>query len=74
LSIRHPLLFYGIPGSILLIIALISGLMLIELFNLKRYFSLPLAMITVGCGVLGAILCSTAVMLWILVSLIRGMK
>jgi glycosyltransferase involved in cell wall biosynthesis len=74
LSIRHPLLFYGLPGVIFFLIALASGLMLIHLFNLTRYFSLPLAMITLGCGILGAILCSTALMLWILVSLMREGK
>ena len=74
LSMRRPLLFYGLPGVISLLIALVSGLMLIHLFNLTRYFSLPLAMITLGCGVLGAILCSTAIMLWILVSLIKEAK
>ena len=74
LSMRHPLLFYGLPGVISLLIALVSGLMLIHLFNLTRYFSLPLAMITLGCGVLGGILCSTALMLWILVSLIKEAK
>jgi glycosyltransferase involved in cell wall biosynthesis len=71
LSMRHPLLFYGLLGVISFLIALVSGLMLIHLFNLTRYFSLPLAMIALGCGILGAILCSTALMLWILVSLIK---
>jgi len=71
LSIRHPLMFYGIPGIISLLVALGTGLMLIHLFNATRYFSLPLAIITVGFGMAGAILCSTAIMLWILVSLIR---
>ena len=71
LSIRHPLIFYGIPGVISLLVALGAGLMLIHLFNTTRYFSLPLAIITVGFGIAGAILCSTAIMLWILVSLIR---
>ena len=70
-SMRHPLIFYGIPGVISLLIALISGLMLIHLFNMTRYFSLPLAIITVGFGIAGAILCSTAIILWILVSLVR---
>jgi len=70
-SIRHPLIFYGVPGIISLLIALTSGLMLIHLFNATRYFSIPLALITVGFGVAGAILCSTAIILWILVSLIR---
>jgi glycosyltransferase involved in cell wall biosynthesis len=43
LPLRHPLVFYGIPGVICLLIALVSGLMLIHSFNLTRYFSLPLA-------------------------------
>ena len=70
-STRHPLMFYGIPGVASLIVASVSGLMLIHLFNVTRYFSLPLALIAVGFGLMGAIMCSTAVMLWILVSLIR---
>jgi len=71
LSTRHPLMFYGIPGILCLLIALTAGIMLIHLFNLTRYFSLPLAVVAVGFGLLGAILCSTAIMLWILVSLIK---
>lgn len=71
LSVRHPLMFYGIPGTLCLLIALTAGIMLIHLFNLTRYFSLPLAVVAVGFGLLGAILCSTAIMLWILVSLIK---
>ena len=74
LSIRHPLIFYGVPGVLCLLTALVSGLMLIHLFNLTRYFSLPLAVVAVGFGLLGAILCSTAIMLWILVSLIKETK
>jgi hypothetical protein len=74
LSIRHPLIFYGVPGVLCLLTALVSGLMLIHLFNLTRYFSLPLAVVAVGFGLFGAILCSTAIMLWILVSLIKETK
>jgi len=71
LSIRHPLMFYGIPGIFCLLVALTAGIILIHLFNLTRYFSLPLAVVAVGFGLLGAILCSTAIMLWILVSLVK---
>jgi len=70
-SIRHPLIFYGIPGIISLLIALTTALMLIHLFNINRYFSLPLALIATGLGITGTILCSTAIIIWILVSLIR---
>ena len=74
LSIRHPLLSYGVPGVILLLIALISGSMMIHLFNATRYFSLPLAMITIGFGIAGILFCSTALIIWILVSLIKELK
>jgi len=73
-SLKHPLIFYGMPGIISLLIALGAGLMLIHLFNTTRYFSLPLSIITVGFGIAGAILCSTGVILWILVSLIMERK
>ncbi|MEM4467006.1 MAG: glycosyltransferase family 2 protein [Nitrososphaerota archaeon] len=71
LSIRHPLIIYGLPGIIFLLIALASGLMLIHLFNATRYFSLPLALITMGFGISGIILSAVAILLWILISLIR---
>ena len=71
LSITHPLIFYGISGSISLTIALASGLLLIHLFNTTRYFSLPLSLMTLGFGLAGLILCTIGILLWILVSLIR---
>jgi len=71
LSMRHPLMFYGIPGVISLLVALGAGLMLIHLFNATRYFSIPLALITIGFGAAGTILSSTAIIIWIIVSLIR---
>jgi glycosyltransferase involved in cell wall biosynthesis len=74
LSVRHPLIFYGLPGFVSLLIALVSGSMLVYLFNLTRYFSLPLAMITLGFGILGVILCSTALLLWILMGLLKEAK
>jgi len=73
-SMRHPLIFYGMPGVFLLLIALASGLRLIQLFNVTRYFSIPLALITLGFGIAGAVMCSTAIMLWILVSLLLEKK
>ena len=64
-------MFYGIPGVISLLVALGAGLMLIHLFNATRYFSIPLALITIGFGAAGTILSSTAIIIWIIVSLIR---
>jgi GTP:adenosylcobinamide-phosphate guanylyltransferase len=74
LSIRHPLLFYGIPGLILLLISMISALIMIHLFNTTRYFSLPLALVTTVFGIAGILFCSTALIIWILVSLILELQ
>jgi glycosyltransferase involved in cell wall biosynthesis len=74
MSIKHPLMFYGIPGVISLLVALISGSMLIYLFNMTRYFSIPLALITMGFGLLGTVLLLTAVMLWIIVGVMKENK
>ena len=71
MSIRHPLMFYGTSGIILLLVALISGSMLIYLFNMTRYFSVPLALVTVGFSLLGAVLLSTAIILWIIVEVVK---
>ncbi|MEM3104138.1 MAG: glycosyltransferase family 2 protein, partial [Candidatus Bathyarchaeia archaeon] len=73
-SIRHPLMFYGGPGAVSIVTALTTGLLLVQIFNESRYFSLPLAILTVGFSLIGIVLCSTAIILWILVSLIREMK
>uniref|UniRef100_A0A7C5TK81 Glycosyltransferase family 2 protein n=1 Tax=Ignisphaera aggregans TaxID=334771 RepID=A0A7C5TK81_9CREN len=71
MSVRHPLMFYGVPGIISLLVALISGSTLIYLFNMTRYFSIPLALITIGFGLLGTILLLTAVILWITIEVVK---
>ncbi|MEM0505895.1 MAG: glycosyltransferase family 2 protein [Thermosphaera sp.] len=71
-SIRHPLIFYGVPGVISLLISLIAGAVLVILFNTTRYFSIPWALIAIGFGIAGVVLCSTAILLWILISILRS--
>lgn len=71
LSIRHPLIFYGIPGIISISTAIVTATLLLYHYNLSRYFSLPLAVLSVGFMIAGMILCSTAIILWILISLLR---
>jgi glycosyltransferase involved in cell wall biosynthesis len=71
LTFRHPLMLYGIPGVILAGIALATGLFMLTLFNAEGYFSVPLALLTVGFGVLGALLITVALIVWTMVSLFR---
>ncbi|MEM4601270.1 MAG: glycosyltransferase family 2 protein [Desulfurococcaceae archaeon] len=71
ISMRHPLAFYGIPGSISLIVSILTGLTLLHEFNITRYFSLTLATMFLGFGMITTILCSTALILWVLTTTLR---
>lgn len=71
ISMRHPLILYGIPGLTSITIALITTALLLYHYNLSRYFSLPLAVLSVGFTLAGIMLCSTAIILWVLTSLLR---
>jgi len=71
MSIRHPLIFYGIPGLTSIIIASITVALLLYYYNLSRYFSLPLAILSLGFILAGIMFCSTAIILWVLTSLLR---
>lgn len=53
---RRPLLFFGLSGLVFIIFAIVTGSHVILLFNETRYFSLPLAMLTLGLVLIGALL------------------
>lgn len=53
---RRPLLFFGLTGIILIGIAIIPTYDLLTIFNKTRYFSIPLALITLGLASIGSIL------------------
>jgi glycosyltransferase involved in cell wall biosynthesis len=53
---RRPLLFFGVAGIILLAIAVITTSEMLLLFNETRYFSIPLALITLGFALMGTLL------------------
>jgi len=54
----------GIPGFGLLIIGVISGLFFLWSFNENRYFSLPIALITIGTSLMGTLLIITSLLLY----------
>jgi glycosyltransferase involved in cell wall biosynthesis len=53
---RRPLLFFGLPGVILIGAAVVTILDALVLFNATRYFSIPLAILTLGFMLLGSLL------------------
>jgi len=61
---ERPLLFIGLPGFLLILIGVALGAYLFWLFNLTRYFSIPVAIITLGTLTVGLTLTITALILY----------
>lgn len=53
---KKPLLFFGLPGFLLVAISIIPALEMLNIFNEIRYFSLPLALISLGMAFPGSML------------------
>ena len=63
---EKPLKYLGTPGLTLILMGTFSGTQLILLFNKTRYFSIPLAIITLGTLLTGLLLIITAIILHML--------
>jgi glycosyltransferase involved in cell wall biosynthesis len=72
ISLRNPLLFYGLPGVVLLIVSAGFIAKALELFSTTRYVSTPLILISLGMALIGLVLLSTGAILHTLTALLRG--
>jgi glycosyltransferase involved in cell wall biosynthesis len=70
-SIRRPLLFYGLPGLIALVISLIFWIWTIQTFTATRTLITNVTLIAIGATMVGLMLLTTAIILWVLVSVVR---
>ncbi|MBC7090505.1 MAG: glycosyltransferase family 2 protein [Nitrososphaeria archaeon] len=68
---EKPLVFLGVPGILLIVIGLVSGVYLLLYFNMTRYFSIPIALITLGTLFTGILLVVTALILYSLTRLVK---
>lgn len=71
---ERPLRYLGVPGIVLTSIGIVSGIYLVLLFNVNRYFSVPLSVITLGAISLGFMLIVTSLILYALKKLIIVLK
>lgn len=60
----RPLLLLGVPGFIFILIGVFFGLYFLWYFNNTRYFSLPMAMISMGSLLMGMLLIITSFILY----------
>ena len=63
---ERPLLYLGMPGGILIAASVALGTYLLWLFNTTRYFSIPIAIITLGATFIGITLIVAALTLYAL--------
>ncbi|MGD1055579.1 MAG: glycosyltransferase family 2 protein [Nitrososphaerales archaeon] len=71
LSIKHPLIFYGVPGFASLLVALGFWWWTLSLFEQTHALVTNLALIAVASTVVGLVFMAVAVMLWVLISVVR---
>ena len=72
LSIRHPLLFYGAPGFILFVLGLGFGLWTLDILGSSGRLPSGPALAAVAGVTIGVVLMSTGIILWIMVTVIKG--
>lgn len=72
ISLRRPLLFYGLPGLLLMLVATFFIYQAIEMFSSTRYVSTNIIIISIGLAVVGVILLATGAIVHTLVALFRG--
>ena len=74
LSIRRPLLFYGAPGVAALLVALFFWVWTLQIFASTRQVVTNIALIALGATIVGLMLLTTGVILWVLISVVREVK
>jgi len=68
---EKPLLYLGLPGTTLMLIGLLLSAYLLWIFNTTRYFSIPIALITLGALFMGTMLFITALILYAITRLMK---
>ena len=61
---EKPLLLLGVPGALLTILGILGAIYLLWYFNLTRYFSIPIALITLGSLFIGIMLFVASILLY----------
>jgi len=71
LSIRHPLLFYGLPGAVSFATGLVFWFWTLRIFAETRGVNTNITLIALGATMIGLMMITTAIILWVVTSLVR---
>jgi len=69
MSLRHPLLFFGLPGLISLTISVFMWALTLRSYTLSKVFSTGLAVTSLTTTLVGLSLLTTGVIIWVMVSI-----
>lgn len=64
ISLRHPLIFYGLPGLVLLILSGIFAYGALDLFSATRFISINMILLSVTTSIIGVLLLTTGSILF----------
>jgi len=70
-SIRRPLLFYGVPGFFALCVAAFFWVIALKMFATTRTISTNVALVAFSGTIVGLMLMTTGIILWVLISVVR---
>ncbi len=73
LSIRHPLLFYGVPATVFIAVGVAFGFWALQIYAATAQLVTNLTLISLTSLIIGLILGTTAVILFTLVTVLREM-
>lgn len=71
-SLRHPLIFYGIPGLVSTIFATVFWGLLARDFTIAHTIQTNFAIFAIGFSIVAAVLVNTAIMLWTIINLVQS--
>ena len=71
LSIRHPLLFFGVPGVTALLFSFFMWVFTFRDFSVTKTFSTNQAVIALTSTLVGLSLITTGLMIWVMISVVR---
>jgi hypothetical protein len=74
ISIRHPLAFYGGFGIVGILVSLFFGIMTLDYYQQWGRVVTNIALVSIAAGVLGFLSLFTGIILFTLITVVRGQK
>ena len=63
---RRPIMYLALPGALFLFVGLFYAFYTLFLFNVDRYFSIPMSVISGGLLIIGSLLIMSSMFIYIL--------